>query len=47
MLRKNQTEFVQAQVDNLLKVTVLMAFDFFAQSEVFNIAEIRGIKATK
>jgi len=45
MLRK--TGFVQAQSDNLPKVTVIMVSDFFAQSEVFNIAETRGVKATK
>ncbi|XP_011686445.1 PREDICTED: uncharacterized protein LOC105449141 [Wasmannia auropunctata] len=47
MSRKTQTGFVQAQSDNLPKVTVLMVSDFFAQSEVFNIAETRGVKAKK
>ncbi|XP_039311283.1 uncharacterized protein LOC120359056 [Solenopsis invicta] len=47
MWQKNNTGFVKAQSDNLPKVTVLMVSDFFAESDVFNIAETRGVKAKK
>lgn len=38
---------MQAKSDNLPKITVLMLSDFFIQSECFNIAEIKGVKAER
>ena len=47
MSQGNQTGFVQARSDNLPKVTALTISDFFSQSEVFNIAETRGVTTKK
>lgn len=44
---KRYEGFVQAKSDNLPKITVLMLSDFFTQSECFNTAETRGVKAER
>ncbi|XP_043463389.1 uncharacterized protein LOC122510904 [Leptopilina heterotoma] len=41
------TEYIKAGSDNLPKVTVLMVSDFFIESDFFNAAETRGVKAKK